>query len=121
MPLVLVLEDNRSISDNLCQLIELLDVTARPVYTPRAAFLSMTEILPDLIFLDFDIPGADGNEILAYLRREPQLAKIPVVILTSGPHPDFGENGYNHGVLDVIPEVAGLETIENVLTKAGIL
>ena len=39
--------------------------------------------LPELILLDSKMPGVDGFEVLSWLKREPGLSKIPVVVLTS--------------------------------------
>ncbi|MBV8897105.1 MAG: response regulator [Acidobacteriaceae bacterium] len=37
---------------------------------------------PDVIFLDLNLPGWSGAEILAQIKKDPQLAAIPVAILT---------------------------------------
>ena len=38
---------------------------------------------PDLILLDLNMPRKDGRELLADLKADPELRRIPVVILTS--------------------------------------
>ncbi|MFM9966617.1 MAG: response regulator [Planctomycetaceae bacterium] len=38
---------------------------------------------PDLVLLDLNLPGIDGREILATIKRDPNLRTIPVVILTT--------------------------------------
>jgi CheY-like chemotaxis protein len=38
---------------------------------------------PDLILLDMMMPGRSGLEVLAELRRDPELRAIPVVMLTA--------------------------------------
>ncbi len=38
---------------------------------------------PDLVLLDVQMPGLDGPQTLAALRREPALAAVPVVFLTA--------------------------------------
>ncbi len=37
---------------------------------------------PDLILLDLNLPGKDGREVLAEIKEDPDLKRIPVVILT---------------------------------------
>lgn len=38
---------------------------------------------PDLVLLDLNLPGIDGREILARIKRDPELQMIPVVVLTT--------------------------------------
>lgn len=40
-------------------------------------------LLPDLILLDINLPKVDGKEVLHYLKNNPFLKKIPVVMLTT--------------------------------------
>jgi CheY-like chemotaxis protein len=37
---------------------------------------------PDLILLDLNLPRKDGREVLAEIKNDPELKRIPVVILT---------------------------------------
>lgn len=37
---------------------------------------------PDLILLDLNLPGKDGRELLAEIKANPQLRRIPIVVLT---------------------------------------
>ena len=38
---------------------------------------------PDIIFLDLSLPKVDGREVLATVKDDPELAHIPIVVLTS--------------------------------------
>jgi CheY-like chemotaxis protein len=38
---------------------------------------------PDLIFLDLNLPRMDGRELLSVIKTDPDLRRIPVVILTT--------------------------------------
>lgn len=41
---------------------------------------------PDLILLDLNLPGMDGRDLLANIKNDPDLKRIPVVILTTSKH-----------------------------------
>ncbi|HYG75525.1 MAG TPA: response regulator [Planctomycetota bacterium] len=40
-------------------------------------------VKPDIILLDLNLPKKDGREVLAEIKRDPELEAIPVVVLTS--------------------------------------
>jgi len=40
-------------------------------------------VLPDIILLDLNLPKKDGREVLAEVKDDPTLRRIPVVVLTS--------------------------------------
>src|ERR1700680_3529032 len=45
------------------------------------------ETLPDLILLDWNLPGIKGEQVLEHLKNDKGLRKIPVVIFTSSSAP----------------------------------
>ncbi|WP_319431353.1 response regulator [Mycobacterium sp. RTGN5] len=38
---------------------------------------------PDIILLDLNLPRLDGREVLIDIKSDPDLAKIPIIVLTS--------------------------------------
>jgi CheY-like chemotaxis protein len=38
---------------------------------------------PDLILMDLNLPGRSGHEVLAEIKSDPDLKRIPVVVLTT--------------------------------------
>ena len=39
--------------------------------------------VPDMIFLDLRMPGLTGEECLVEIKKEPRLAKVPVIVYTT--------------------------------------
>jgi CheY-like chemotaxis protein len=99
----------------------LLGVRAKAAYGPRAALMLLADGVPDIIFLDINMPGVDGFEVLAYLRREPRYASIPVVVVTSDDQPETANKARRTGALLTIVKPASIEAIERVLKKIGLI
>lgn len=50
---------------------------------------------PDLILLDLNLPRKDGREVLAEIKSDPGLMRIPVVVLTTSHNEDDIFQSYN--------------------------
>ena len=121
MPVALVVDDNRIMCDSLVQMVSYLGVDASPAYGPRAGILALIKTIPDVVFLDINMPGVSGLEVLAYLRREPRLEKVPVIVVTSDDQPQTATSAYQRGVIKVIIKPATLEALENALKEIGLI
>jgi Response regulator containing a CheY-like receiver domain and an HD-GYP domain len=49
---------------------------------------------PKLIFLDLNLPGKDGREVLAEIKQDRELRRIPVVVLTTSDAQQDIESAY---------------------------
>jgi DNA-binding response OmpR family regulator len=121
MVIALVIDDNRHTADSLCQLLSLFDLDARPAYGPRAAMLALREVVPDIVFLDLNMPGVSGFEVLGFLKREPRLLSTPVVVVTAEDETVTVTRALHEGALDVIIKPASIEALEESLRKAKLL
>lgn len=75
---------------------------------------------PDLILLDLNLPRMDGREVLAEIKKDPNLMTIPVVILTtSGAEEDIIKtynlhaNCYITKPVDLTQFINVVQSIEN--------
>jgi DNA-binding response OmpR family regulator len=60
------------------------------------------EIRPDLVILDIVLPGIDGFQVCQYLRKNPQTAKLPVIIFSSLDRPADQRHAYLAGSDDYL-------------------
>ncbi len=53
--------------------------------------------LPDLVFLDISLPKIDGFEVLRQIKADPDLAHLPVLMLTTSKRPEDVRRAYATG------------------------
>ena len=118
----LVIDDNRTTADALKQMLAVLGLKARVAYgsSPAMALLA-SGFVPRFIFLDINMPGLDGTELLAFLRREPDLMPVPVFIVTSDDQPETRRKVMQLGATAMILKPATIDVMEAALKKARIL
>lgn len=120
MALALVVDDNIDIADTLCQLLGLLGVEARPAYGARLALLALETLKPDIAFLDINMPGLSGFEVVSYIQREPRLEGTPFVIVSAEDSLDAAHKAKKLGAVTFINKPATLEALEAALKSAKI-
>jgi len=64
---------------------------------------------PDVILLDLNLPKKDGREVLAEIKADPNLLRIPVVILTSSEAEEDILKAYNLHANAYVAKPVGLE------------
>ncbi|MBI3162320.1 MAG: response regulator [Chloroflexi bacterium] len=117
----LIIDDNRQTADALQQMLGVLDLSARVAYGSSAAMEVLGNFTPRFICLDINMPGVDGTEVLAFLRREPRLSRVPVVVITSDDQPETRQRVLKGGAQAFIIKPATLDAIEGAMKKARVL
>ena len=118
----LIIDDNRSTADALNQMLTVLGQKARVAYGSSAAMsLLGSGFIPKFICLDINMPGVDGTEVLAYLRREPRLKPVPVFVITSDDQPETRNKVMKLGASAMIIKPATIDALEAALSTAKIL
>jgi len=67
--------------------------------------------LPSLILLDLKMPRATGFEVLKWIRKHPELGKIPVIILSGSELQDDIQHGYMVGANSYLVKPLGFESL----------
>ncbi len=121
MPTALVVDDNRASADALCSLLSLFGLEATAAYGPRSALEMAAVHRPDVVFLDLNMPGVNGLEVLRFFKRDPALADVPVIVVTSDDQPETHTHVRRAGALDVIVKPPTAEALEAALRRAALL
>ena len=117
----LVVDDNRATADSMVRVLQALGIQARAAYGPGPGMAILKTEKPDIIFLDINMPGVSGFEILSFVGREPHLARVPVFICTSDDQPQTHQLAMQNGARDLLLKPVTIDALEAALQKAGLL
>lgn len=57
---------------------------------------------PDLVLLDLNLPARSGFEVLQWIRAQPRLSRLPVVVISSSGRPEDRERARQLGADDYL-------------------
>lgn len=82
-PDLLLVEDDTALAELVAWHFNREGFAVRHAPTGDEALILVAERVPDLILLDWMVPGVSGIEICRQLRRDANTANIPVIMLTA--------------------------------------
>ena len=88
-PLILIVEDEAPLQKLLAYNLEAAGFEVAQAYDGDEALTLLDERPPDLLLLDWMLPQLSGLELCRRLRRRPETASLPIIMLTArGEEPD---------------------------------
>jgi len=75
--------------------------------------------LPGLILLDLNMPKKDGREALAEIKADPELRRVPVVVLTTSGAEEDIVRSYDLGVNSFIRKPVTFESLVDLVNALG--
>jgi two-component system, chemotaxis family, response regulator Rcp1 len=76
-------------------------------------------VRPDLILLDLRLPKMNGREVLAEIKKDPELGKIPVVVLSFSVYQEDMQQCYDLQASGFISKPIETEQINSLLESLG--
>ena len=117
---VVLVVDDQPLNLKVCQ--GLLRPYEVEVYTARSgpeALRQMTQVWPDLVFMDHMMPDMDGIETTQHIRemgqKDPYFAVVPIVALTANAMKGARETFLSHGFNDFLPKPVELDKLDEIL------
>ena len=125
-PLILIVEDSPTQAQRLGSLLGFYDLWFSVASTGLEALSFLDNVEPDLIILDVTLPGMDGYQVCARVKRDNFHAHIPIVMLTTIDSADGTLRGLEVGADDYIAKdpfmdenlMATLDAYFNILPNA---
>ncbi len=101
-PHVLVVEDEAAIRDMIRFALEKADMRVNTASNAQEALVSIGDARPDIILMDWMMPGVSGLELTRRLRRDAITEDIPIIMLTARVTEDDKVAGLEAGTDDYV-------------------
>ncbi|MCE5232167.1 MAG: phosphate regulon transcriptional regulator PhoB [Mizugakiibacter sp.] len=99
---ILIVEDEASIRDMVAFALRKAGMEPAHAADAREAQHAIAEKVPDLILLDWMLPGTSGLELARRLRREELTREVPIIMLTARGEETDRVSGLEAGVDDYV-------------------
>jgi len=99
---VLIIEDEQPIREMICFALENAGFEIQEAADARQAQVVIAEALPDLILLDWMLPGVSGIEYARRLKKEDLTKEIPIIMLTARTEEEDKVQGLESGADDYV-------------------
>jgi CheY-like chemotaxis protein len=80
---ITVIDDDKNAANFLADILKMLGHNPTVSYSPRTAITQFNLAIPDIVFLDLNMPGANGLDVCRYLRRDLRTARLPIIVLSA--------------------------------------
>jgi DNA-binding response OmpR family regulator len=80
---VIIVEDEPETADMFAEMMRINGFTVRKSSGGRIAMNMIAHEKPDAVLLDVMIPDISGIEVLRFMKRDPNLSDIPVIIVSA--------------------------------------
>lgn len=101
-PRVLVVDDESAIRDMIRFALERAEMTVDSAADAQEALLRISENRPDIILMDWMMPGVSGLELTRRLRKDAFTEDIPIIMLTAKVTEDDKVAGLEAGTDDYV-------------------
>ncbi|MFG6176364.1 phosphate regulon transcriptional regulator PhoB [Halomonas sp. THAF12] len=124
---VLIVDDEAPIREMIAVALEMADYRVLEADNAQAAHAIVVDHQPDLVLLDWMMPGTSGIELARRLKREESTAELPIIMLTAKGEEDNKIQGLESGADDYITKpfsprelVARLKAVLRRATPRGV-
>lgn len=118
---ILIVEDEKLISELLKKKLEKEGYEVELAGDGEEGLEKIREIRPDLILLDIVMPKKGGFEIMEEMKKEEEIKKIPVIVISNSGQPVELDRAKNLGAKDwlIKTEFDPQEVLEKVKKQIG--
>lgn len=114
---ILIVEDEVDAADLFAEMMRVSGYRVLKTYSSGPAIAMLSVEKPDLVLLDLMMPDISGLEVLRYIRRDPRLMDIPVIILSAKNLPSDIKTGLDAGASLYLTKPIGYQELKTAVEQ----
>lgn len=115
---VLIIEDEADAADLFAEMMRVSGFRVLKTLSSAPAMTMMTNEKPDIVLLDIMMPDISGLDILRQMRADPDLADIPVVVVSAKSMPADIKHGMEAGASTYLTKPVGFLELKEAVERA---
>ena len=104
---VIVVEDEPDAAELFAEMMRVSGYRVLKTYSSTPAIGLIAKELPDVVILDIMMPDISGLEVLRFMRRDPKLKDIPVIVVSARSMPSDIRVGLEAGATIYLTKPVG--------------
>lgn len=114
---IIIVEDQPEVADLLEEMLSIDQYEVIKIHSSTGALSVIRAENPDAVLLDIMMPDVPGLEVLRFMRREPSLQKIPVVIVSAKTLPADIRTGLEAGATEYLTKPVDVEVLRSTVAR----
>lgn len=115
---VLIIEDEEDAAELFAEMMRVSGFRVLKTSKSTPALSMIADNKPDVVLLDIMMPEVSGLDILRQMRRDPNLANIPVIVVTAKTMPTDIKNGMEAGASTYLTKPVGYYDLKEAVERA---
>lgn len=117
--MVVVVEDEPDTAEMFAEMVRLIGFQVVKSLGGIRAIDLIAEKKPSVVLLDLMMPDLSGLEVLRYMRRDPRLAHIPVIIVSAKGLPSDIKSGLEAGAAFYLTKPVAFSDLKRAIENAA--
>jgi DNA-binding response OmpR family regulator len=114
---IIIVEDQPTVADLFEEILSADQYQVIKIHSSTGALSVIQAEKPDVVLLDIMMPDVSGLEVLRFMRREPGLQHIPVVIVSAKSLPSDIRTGLEAGATVYLTKPVDVDTLRETVAR----
>lgn len=114
---IIIVEDQPDLADMFDEMLSVDGYQVLKIHSSTGALSVIRAERPDVVLLDIMMPDVSGLEVLRFMRREPDLQKTPVVIVSAKTLPADIRTGLEAGATAYLTKPVDMDELRGTVAQ----